>query len=101
MDAQGALEHRRALLAGLAGRVLEVGAGSGLNFPHYPATVTEVLAIEPEPYLRRQALAAARQAPIPIRIVAGTAEALPTPTAPSTRWWPAWSCAPSPIPTGP
>jgi hypothetical protein len=37
MDAQGAAEHRRALLAGLAGRVLEVGAGNGLNFSHLPA----------------------------------------------------------------
>ena len=54
-------DHRRRLLAGLTGRVLEVGAGNGLNFPHYPATVTEVLAIEPEPYLRRQALAEARR----------------------------------------
>jgi ubiquinone/menaquinone biosynthesis C-methylase UbiE len=72
-------DHRRRLLAGLTGRVLEVGAGNGLNFPHYPATVTEVLAIEPEPYLRRQALAAARQAPVPIRVVDGTAEALPAP----------------------
>ena len=72
-------DHRRRLLAGLTGRVLEVGAGNGLNFPHYPATVTEVLAVEPEPYLRRQALAAARQAPVPIRVVDGTAEALPTP----------------------
>jgi ubiquinone/menaquinone biosynthesis C-methylase UbiE len=72
-------DHRRRLLGGLTGRVLEVGAGNGLNFPHYPATVTEVLAIEPEPYLHRQALAAASQAPIPIRLVAGTAEALPAP----------------------
>jgi SAM-dependent methyltransferase len=71
-------DHRRRLLAGLTGRVLEVGAGNGLNFPHYPATVTEVLAVEPEPYLRRLALAAARQAPVPIRVAAGTAEALPT-----------------------
>jgi ubiquinone/menaquinone biosynthesis C-methylase UbiE len=71
-------DHRRRLLAGLEGWVLEVGAGNGLNFPHYPATVTEVLAIEPEPYLRRQALAAASQAPVPIRVVDGTAEALPT-----------------------
>jgi ubiquinone/menaquinone biosynthesis C-methylase UbiE len=70
-------DHRRRLLAGLAGRVLEVGAGNGLNFPHYPASVTEVLAIEPEPYLRRLALAAARQALVPIRVVDGTAEALP------------------------
>jgi ubiquinone/menaquinone biosynthesis C-methylase UbiE len=72
-------DHRRRLLAGLTGRVLEVGAGHGLNFPHYPATVTEVLAVEPEPYLRRLALAAARQAPISIRVVDGTAEALPAP----------------------
>ena len=72
-------DHRRRLLAGLTGRVLEVGAGNGLNFLHYPATVTEVLATEPEPYLRRLALAAARQAPVPIRVVDGTAEALPAP----------------------
>jgi ubiquinone/menaquinone biosynthesis C-methylase UbiE len=70
-------DHRRRLLAGLTGRVLEVGAGNGLNFPHYPATVTEVVAVEPEPHLRRLAQAAARQAPVPIRVVAGTAEALP------------------------
>jgi ubiquinone/menaquinone biosynthesis C-methylase UbiE len=78
MDAE-IRDHRRRLLAGLTGRVLEVGAGDGLNFPHYPAAVTEVLAIEPEPYLRRLALAAARQAPVPIRVVDGTAEALPAP----------------------
>jgi ubiquinone/menaquinone biosynthesis C-methylase UbiE len=70
-------DHRRRLLAGLTGRALEVGAGNGLNFPHYPATVTEVLAVEPEPYLRRLAVTAARQAPVPIRVVDGTAEALP------------------------
>jgi ubiquinone/menaquinone biosynthesis C-methylase UbiE len=72
-------DHRRRLLAGLTGRVLEIGAGNGLNFPHYSATVTEVLAIEPEPYLRRLALAGASQAPVPIRVVDGTAEALPAP----------------------
>jgi ubiquinone/menaquinone biosynthesis C-methylase UbiE len=74
-------DHRRRLLAGLAGRVLEVGAGNGLNFPHYPATVSEVVAVEPEPYLRRLALAAASRAPVPIRVVDGTAEALPAPDA--------------------
>jgi ubiquinone/menaquinone biosynthesis C-methylase UbiE len=78
LDAEIA-DHRRRLLAGLEGRVLEVGAGNGLNFPHYPDTVTEVLALEPEPYLRRQALVATRQAPVPIRVVDGTAEALPAP----------------------
>jgi SAM-dependent methyltransferase len=80
MDAEIA-DHRRRLLAGLRGRVLEVGAGNGLNFPHYPAAVTEVLAVEPEPYLRRLAQAAVSQAPVPIRVLAGTAEALPAPDA--------------------
>ena len=47
MDAQGALDHRRELLAGLAGRVLEVGAGNGLNFAHYPPAVTEVTLTRP------------------------------------------------------
>ena len=39
---------RRENLAGLAGRVLEVGAGTGTNFPLYPDSVTEVVAVEPE-----------------------------------------------------
>src|SRR6266498_3653566 len=54
MEAEVA-DHRGKLLAGLTGRVIEVGAGTGLNFPHYPATVTEVVAVEPEQYLRRLA----------------------------------------------
>ena len=77
MDAQGAVDHRRELLAGLAGRVLEVGAGNGLNFAHYPPAVTEVLAVEPEPYLRGLAEVAASQAPVPTRAVDGTADDLP------------------------
>ena len=35
------------LLAAVTGRVIEVGAGIGLNFRHYPTTVTEVVAVEP------------------------------------------------------
>jgi hypothetical protein len=36
-ERRGATEHRRRLLAGLTGTAVEVGAGRGLNFPHYPA----------------------------------------------------------------
>ncbi len=70
-------DHRRHLAAGLTGRVLELGAGNGGNFKHYPAGVVEVLAIEPEPYLREKALAAAAAAPVPVTVVDGTAEHLP------------------------
>ncbi len=73
----GSAAHRDELLDGLAGKVIEVGAGSGLNFTHYPSSVTEVLAIEPEPYLRARATEAARHAPVPVRVVEGTAETLP------------------------
>lgn len=70
-------EHRRALLAGAAGRVIEVGAGNGLNFPHYPPEVSEVLAVEPEPTLRKAAEEAAKGAPVPIEVVDGNAGDLP------------------------
>ncbi len=76
-DAKGGAEHRRELLAGLAGRVVEVGAGNGLNFSRYPAEVSEVIAVEPEPRLRRSAEQAATAAPVPVRVVPGRAEALP------------------------
>ncbi|HEX9776286.1 MAG TPA: methyltransferase domain-containing protein [Actinomycetota bacterium] len=70
-------EHRSALLAGASGRVLEVGCGNGQNFVHYPPAVTEVLAVEPEPYLRTLAERAARGLPVPIAVRPGDAEALP------------------------
>jgi ubiquinone/menaquinone biosynthesis C-methylase UbiE len=76
-EQRGATEHRRRLLDGLHGRVVEIGAGHGLNFPHYPAEVTEVVALEPEPTLRAQADEAAAGAPVPVRVVAGVADALP------------------------
>ena len=68
---------RERLLAGLSGRVLEIGAGNGLNFGHYPGAVAEVVAIEPEPSLRKLALRAALRAQVPVDVVPGAAEALP------------------------
>ncbi|MTE22180.1 methyltransferase domain-containing protein [Streptomyces sp. TRM43335] len=69
--------HRTELSAGLSGRVVEVGAGSGLNFARYPPTVRRVVAVEPEPELRRLARDAASRAPVPVDVVPGTAEELP------------------------
>ena len=77
IDRRGAAEHRRRLLAGLAGRVVEVGAGNGLNLAHYPAAVTEVIAIEPEPMLRAAAREAGARAPVTVTFRDGAADALP------------------------
>ncbi|MER5886536.1 methyltransferase domain-containing protein [Streptomyces sp. NPDC001941] len=75
--AAGMAGHRERLLSGLSGRVLEIGAGNGLNFPHYPGAVSEVVALEPERVLRRLAAGAARDAEVPVDVVPGAAEALP------------------------
>lgn len=74
-EAAGVAEHRDELLSGLHGRVVEIGAGPGSNFSHYPPEVRVVIAVEPEPYLVRRA-ALARSA-VPVRVVAGNAVALP------------------------
>jgi ubiquinone/menaquinone biosynthesis C-methylase UbiE len=77
MDEGGLAEHRQRLLAGLSGEALEVGAGPGGNFPHYPPTVSRVLAVEPEPRLRAIARTTAATAPVPVEVLDGMAERLP------------------------
>lgn len=76
-ETEGTLAHRAETLAGLEGRVLELGAGNGMNFPHYPAGVSEVVAVEPEPTLRAAAEKAAREAPVPVSVVDAVADRLP------------------------
>jgi len=77
MDAGGMAARRQQLLAGLTGTVIEIGAGNGLNFACYPAGVTRVLAVEPDPFLRRIALQNATSAPVPVEVTDGVAEELP------------------------
>lgn len=77
LDVQGAAGHRKRLLDGLAGEVLEVGAGDGGNFAHYPGDVTRVVAVEPEPYLRAKAERSAALTNVRVEVVNGTAERLP------------------------
>ena len=65
---------RRENLAGLSGRVLEVGAGTGTNFELYPDTVTEVVAVEPERRLAVLAQQAAASAPVRVTVSTETVE---------------------------
>jgi ubiquinone/menaquinone biosynthesis C-methylase UbiE len=67
---------RRGLVADAPGLVLEVGAGTGLNLPHYRAA-SQVIATEPEPAMLRQARRRAAAARVPVRLVVAAAEALP------------------------
>lgn len=78
-EKRGQAELRARALSGLSGRVLEIGAGNGLNFAHYPATVTEVVAVEPEPFLRERATERAAAAPVTVTVVEGEADRIPLP----------------------
>jgi ubiquinone/menaquinone biosynthesis C-methylase UbiE len=77
LEAGGIAARRPQLLAGLVGQVIDVGVGTGASFPHYPPAVGLVLAIEPEPHLRRIAATAARTAPVPVKVADGVAGRLP------------------------
>ncbi|APU43413.1 class I SAM-dependent methyltransferase [Streptomyces sp. TN58] len=81
LEKAGVAEHRRRLLAGLTGEVIEIGAGNGLNFPHYPPEVTRLIAVEPEPNLRALAQNRAADTSLPVEMRDARAERLPFPDA--------------------
>jgi SAM-dependent methyltransferase len=54
--------HRREIVSQASGRVVEIGAGTGLNFKYYPAAVTQIVATEPEPHMLKRAKKAAAAA---------------------------------------
>ena len=70
----GMKQHRRALLSQARGRVLEIGAGTGLNVPHYPSDLSELILTEPDASMRRRLL---RRVDGRSTVVAAPAEALP------------------------
>ena len=78
-DRGGFADHRRRLLVEARGVVVEIGAGTGLNFRHYPAGV-EVVATEPDPHMLKGARRAARKARATLSLRQAPAEALPLPT---------------------
>ena len=71
----GLRDHRRALLAGARGRVLEIGAGTGLNLDHYGPEVTELVLTEPEEPMARRLRAKATKG----EVVEAGADTLPFP----------------------
>lgn len=69
--------ERTALLAGLSGRVLEIGAGDGVKLSCYPPGLEEIVLVEPDPFLRAAARSVAERLTTPVRILNGSPGALP------------------------
>ncbi len=68
--------HRRDLMSRATGRVLEIGAGTGVNFAYYPRHLT-VVALEPDTHMLRRAAPKARAAAARVSFVQAEAEHLP------------------------
>ena len=73
------LRPYRERTVGLAGgRVLEIGLGSGMNLPFYTSSVTELLGLEPHP--RLLSMASQKSGLVPVKLIEGSAEAIPVDT---------------------
>ena len=77
----GLSARRQRLLAGISGRVLELGAGTGLNLAHYPDSVTSLVLSEPDPQMaaKLRSRAAAGGGEAFIEIISAPGESLPFP----------------------
>jgi SAM-dependent methyltransferase len=68
---------RSSVTAGLTGRVVEIGFGSGLNVQHYPSEVDVVLAVEPAAVARRLAAKRVATGSTPVEHVGLDGQAIP------------------------
>ena len=73
----GLQRWRAEVMAGLAGRVVEIGFGSGLNVEHYPPEVAVVLAVEPAAVARRLAAKRIEAGGVPVHHVGLDGQAIP------------------------
>ncbi len=70
-------EYRGRVLSAAAGRVLEIGIGSGLNLPFYGRGVEQVIGLEPSPKLLAMARRAEGAKTRVVEFIEGSAEAIP------------------------
>jgi SAM-dependent methyltransferase len=79
LDNRDVRRRRARVVAGLRGTVLEIGFGSGLNVPVYPAGVERVCAVEPSMLGRRRGAARIAASPVPIEFVGLDGQSIPLP----------------------
>ncbi len=72
----GVRERRRRVVRHAAGLTLELGVGTGLNFPLY-RSVPWLVGIDPDPHMLRRAQARAGRAGVAISLLRAVGEALP------------------------
>lgn len=77
----GLREQRHDLLTQATGATIEIGAGTGLNLPHYPPAVTRLALIEPDPHMSRRLRRRAARSGRDAEIGSATADRLPFPDA--------------------
>jgi ubiquinone/menaquinone biosynthesis C-methylase UbiE len=77
MRSKRLLPSRQRVVSAAEGDVLEIGIGSGLNFPFYSANARRVFALEPSPQLIEMARLAARKARVPAAFLEASAEQIP------------------------
>lgn len=74
----GLADKRREALAAASGKVLEIGAGTGLNLAAYPREgITRLVCTEPNRAMSRQLEARGAEAPVAVEVIAASAEWLP------------------------
>ena len=69
---------RKQLLRHASGKVLEIGSGTGVNFPYY-TEAERVIALDPTPAMVERSLPRTTQVAVPIEVIVANAEALPFP----------------------
>lgn len=69
---------RKKIVSGIDGKILEIGTGTGANFPFYSKEKVErVVSLEPNPYMLDQAKRRAKEFDLPVEFHQGMAETLP------------------------
>ena len=71
------IPYRERVISAAEGRILEIGIGSGLNLPLYPARAREIVGLEPAPRLLAMSRRLANQSSLPVMFIEASAETIP------------------------